>query len=538
MKTDVKKRLTTVTNMCCWLLFVGLAIGGAEAQVQAQTSTTDRIQMRTYDFEEANEEMSYALFVPSTYDAAQAHPLIVLLHGLRSNPRQVIGYAGLTGLAEQHGYIVAAPYGYNERGWYGSRGPGRSPIGRRGNGDAGADDPENLGDLSEKDVMNVLGIVRDEFNVDPNRVYLMGHSMGGGGTWHLGIKYPEIWAGLGPVAPAIYASPDALEAITHIPVIVVQGTEDRLVPVRGTRSWTAKMEELDMDYEYIEVEGGGHIDVITPNLENMGRIFAFFNARRKSAQSAGNTRAPQPAPAGRTAEDDERAVSDARVQHRSYEMTEAGGEEIPYALFVPTTYDADTPSALIIGLHGRGRTYDWLMGYEGILVFAERDGYIMATPLGYTRRAWYGSRDNGRLGELSEADVMNVLELVREEFNIDEKRIYLWGHSMGGAGTYHLAQKHPDLWAALGVAAPAPSRSPETLEAYKHIPIIALQGDQDRLVTPMRQWVAKMKELGMEHVYIEIAGGDHSRFISMNPETLGKLFSFFNIVSKDHRGSP
>jgi S-formylglutathione hydrolase FrmB len=41
---------------------------------------------------------------------------------------------------------------------------------------------------------------------------------------------------------------------------------------------------------------------------------------------------------------------------------------------------------------------------------------------------------------------MHVLQLVRSEFTVDPDRIFLWGHSMGGAGTYHLAAKHPDIW--------------------------------------------------------------------------------------------
>ena len=56
--------------------------------------------------------------------------------------------------------------------------------------------PAALPELSELDVMNVLAITRRELNVDNRRIYLMGHSIGGGGTWHLGIKYPSIWAGL------------------------------------------------------------------------------------------------------------------------------------------------------------------------------------------------------------------------------------------------------------------------------------------------------------------------------------------------------
>jgi poly(3-hydroxybutyrate) depolymerase len=241
---------------------------------------------------------------------------------------------------------------------------------------------------------------------------------------------------------------------------------------------------------------------------------------------------------------------DARVQGRTYTFP-ATGAEVPYALFVPSNYDASREWPLIVTLHGLGRPYDWMMGYEGHSDFAERDGYIVVAPLGYHPRSWYGSRGAGipqmrradddtaplpeNLGELGEQDVMNVFEIVRNEFNIDENRMYLWGHSMGGAGTYHLAAKHPDLWAALGVAAPAPSAAPDQLEAFKHVPIIVLQGDQDQLVTTTRQWVAKMKAIGMEHLYVEVKGGDHSRFINSSADTLEKIFAFFNIVRKDQR---
>ena len=129
--------------------------------------------------------------------------------------------------------------------------------------------------------MNVLGMMRKEFNVDPSRIYLFGHSMGGGGTWHLGMKHPGIFAALAPVAPAIYSSENALEAIKGTPVIVVQGDNDNLVDVNITRRWAGKMKSLGMKYEYVEVPGGSHTDVITNNPANMKRILDFFDQARK-----------------------------------------------------------------------------------------------------------------------------------------------------------------------------------------------------------------------------------------------------------------
>ena len=133
---------------------------------------------------------------------------------------------------------------------------------------------------------------------------------------------------------------------------------------------------------------------------------------------------------------------------------------------------------------------------------------------------------------------MHVLDIVRKEFNIDSNRLYLFGHSMGGSGTYHLAAKYPDIWAGLAVAAPGPTLDLDQLTRFRHIPILVLQGDADQTVFPVwtRDSVAMMKQLGMECLYVEVRGGDHSLFVSKNKETLSKIFSFFNIVRKGERG--
>ena len=243
---------------------------------------------------------------------------------------------------------------------------------------------------------------------------------------------------------------------------------------------------------------------------------------------------------------------DSRVQGRTYTFP-GTGKDVPYALFVPSSYTPSREWPLMVALHGLGRPYDWMLGYEGLVDAAERDGYIVVAPLGYHPRGWYGSRGPGlprmrrptgdteplpeNLGALSEQDVMNVFALVREEFNIDDNRMYLWGHSMGGAGTYHLAAQHADLWAAVGVAAPAPSASPDQLDAFRHVPVIVLQGDQDPLINTTLRWVAKMRTLGMQHLYVEVKGGDHSRFINADREMIEKIFVFFNIARNDERST-
>jgi pimeloyl-ACP methyl ester carboxylesterase len=104
----------------------------------------------------------------------------------------------------------------------------------------------------------------------------MGHSMGGGGTWHLAIKHPDIWAGLGPVAPAVFESSDGLSKIKHIPVFLVQGSKDSLVWPATARRWAEQMKKLGMTYEYVEVEGADHINILAPNVPKMFDYFAKF----------------------------------------------------------------------------------------------------------------------------------------------------------------------------------------------------------------------------------------------------------------------
>lgn len=265
MSTPVR----TALIIALWLALSPLHL--AAQPLFKKSATHARIEKKTYDFKEAGKEMEYALFVPSKYDKAKKSPLIIALHGLYSNPQQIIRYPGLTDLAEKHGYIVAAPMGYNPRGWYGAR------IMTKPN----PDDPKNLSELSEKDVMNVLEIVRKDYSIDPDRIYLLGHSMGGGGTWHLALKYPDIWAALAPIAPAIFRPASSVEKIKHIPVILVQGAKDTLVKTERVRPWADEMKRLGMTHEYLEIPDGDHINVAFTSLP---RIFEFFEKHKRKGK--------------------------------------------------------------------------------------------------------------------------------------------------------------------------------------------------------------------------------------------------------------
>jgi len=254
-----------------------------------------RVQMRSYLFKDGDvsQNLEYAVFVSSKVTRDRKAPLIITLHGLGAGPAIMFGAKALA-LAEEGGYILVGPMGFNVRGWYGISMKGFGPKPKPAAAEqarteaapkpkpsmfSDPNDPPNLNELSEKDVMTVLDMVRKEFNVDDRRIYLMGHSMGGAGTLHLGVKYSSIWAALAPIAPAAFTlNPDSLKAIPAMPILFVHGDADEVVPVANTRPWIEKLKELNMTYEYNEMPGVSHGPVIEQALPS---VYAFFAKHSK-----------------------------------------------------------------------------------------------------------------------------------------------------------------------------------------------------------------------------------------------------------------
>jgi poly(3-hydroxybutyrate) depolymerase len=217
---------------------------------------------------------------------------------------------------------------------------------------------------------------------------------------------------------------------------------------------------------------------------------------------------------------------------------EAADEIMPYRMYVPTGYNGTRAFPLIVALHGLGANEDSFMdGYaKTVPTLAEQRGYIVVAPLGFRVDGFYGfslptdaSPADRRRVELSEQDVIEVLTRVRAEYKIDDSRIYLMGHSMGAIGTWAIAAKHPTIWAAL--APFSGLGNPASIEKFKHIPQIVVHGDADPTVNVngSRTMVEAMKKLGVDHVYIEVPGGNHLDMVVPN---IPKVFDFFDTKRK------
>jgi predicted esterase len=273
------------------------APGGRGGRGGFNTAPDPRVQQRTYQLSATNEDMTFALFVSSKVSKGTKAPLIVALHGLGGDGNSLLRGASLE-LAEAGGYILVGPMGYNPSGWFGSpvivmggRGRGRgAPPGGAGAAAAPAapapaapatPTPERLAELSELDVRTVMKMIREQFTVDEDRTYLMGHSMGGAGALFLGQKYANEWAAVAAIAPAAFMmQPNSAQILqpmkkAGVPVMIVQGGADTVVPATNTHAWVESLKSLEMEHKYVEFPQGDHGNVIT---DGMPGIFDFFKA--------------------------------------------------------------------------------------------------------------------------------------------------------------------------------------------------------------------------------------------------------------------
>jgi poly(3-hydroxybutyrate) depolymerase len=211
----------------------------------------------------------YALYVPPSYDPAKAWPMVVGLHGSGSNHllhrRRVFGLGNATGEGDYEairtdvsypdvGFVVLAPYGRGESAGY--------------NG------------IAEGDVLRAMDHVQRAYHIDADRVHLTGLSMGGGGTWHVGLRYPDRFASISPVCGVVdmdlmpwaagWGALDRelmsltgytriVENAGNLQVFVFHGDEDDAVTVTASRRMMEAFSKAGLaNTHYFELPGVTH----------------------------------------------------------------------------------------------------------------------------------------------------------------------------------------------------------------------------------------------------------------------------------------
>lgn len=198
----------------------------------------------------------YVVYVPPQWTPERKWPVIVFLHGA--------GERGSDGLRQTQVGIGPAIR------WNRERVPAIVILPQA------PEDERWIGAPAEA-AMRAVDATMREFAGDPDRLTLTGLSMGGYGTWHLALAYPDRFAALAPVcggivpagsATSVRQSPLTASAedpytfaavrLRHIPVWIFHGADDTVVLPSESRKMHEALRAAKGDVRYTEYEGVGH----------------------------------------------------------------------------------------------------------------------------------------------------------------------------------------------------------------------------------------------------------------------------------------
>jgi predicted esterase len=223
-------------------------------------------------------------YLPAGYRPDRRWPLVVQLHGYNpANPEYVRWWA----VDSRHHPIQAVDRGVDGPVYLEPHGRGNTAY--RGFG--------------EKDVLRAIAEAKKVFAIDEDRVYLMGDSMGGWGTWQVATRNPEVFAAIAPVFggadyraqldKAVLAkllpaerflqerrsSWAQAEGLLGLPILVSHGDVDKSVNVEYSR-WAVRMlQRWGYDVRYHELPGRGHED-----MKVQAGIWEWLLQHRRQAQ--------------------------------------------------------------------------------------------------------------------------------------------------------------------------------------------------------------------------------------------------------------
>jgi predicted peptidase len=101
-----------------------------------------------------------------------------------------------------------------------------------------------------------LWALRREYNIDPDRIYLVGLSMGGSGAWDFAVRNPTLFAAVVPICGA--GNPERAAVLTRLPIWCFHGEKDPLVSVNHAREMIAAIKKAGGSPRYSEYPEVGH----------------------------------------------------------------------------------------------------------------------------------------------------------------------------------------------------------------------------------------------------------------------------------------
>ncbi len=177
----------------------------------------------------------YLMLLPPSYHEAREWPLVVTIHGQTSRAESQPQIWQRESF--RRGYILIAPEYQRSKTNF--------PRYR----------------FSHDEHRAVLEAIEDvcrDFPVDPDRIYLVGHSMGGHMTYDVGLSHPTRFARLGPFIGCPFGVVDPyLDNAGNLPIYCIEGENDGDATNRN-RAGTAYCQKAGMDVTYVEYPNRGH----------------------------------------------------------------------------------------------------------------------------------------------------------------------------------------------------------------------------------------------------------------------------------------
>ena len=192
-----------------------------------------------------------------------------------------------------------------------------------------------------------------------------------------------------------------------------------------------------------------------------------------------------------------------QAQSRQQEMAVTVPIQFHYLSFLPKSYSAKgAPVPLIVFLHGSGEggTDLNLVKKWGPPALAEANPdfpFMVVSPQMPEGENWNTEMLKGMLDE------------VLAKYNVDRHRVYLTGLSLGGFGTWKMAMRYPEYFAAIAPVAGA--GDPSTLGRIKSIPTWVFHGKKDESVPELASamMVKDLRDQGGKVKYTVLPEGGH-----------------------------
>ncbi|WP_298539943.1 T9SS type A sorting domain-containing protein [uncultured Aquimarina sp.] len=162
------------------------------------------------------------------------------------------------------------------------------------------------------------------------------------------------------------------------------------------------------------------------------------------------------------------------------------GRTRQYRLYIPASYDANTPTPLILNFHGFTNNIDTQYNQSDFRQLAEDNQFIFVTPQGLGFLAGWAINNNfgGNEDDLGFSDAL--IDRIQQDYNINEKRIYATGFSNGGFFSYRLAcELSPRIAAVASVAGSMTRRWIDNNQCQPQHPTAVLQitGTNDNVIS-------------------------------------------------------